>query len=410
MSISVNNLGAGESALLAALSAESRDDPYTPLAQLRTLGPALRHDAFDTTFLTGFRECQAVLGNPAFLVPDSSWLAREQPDWLAHPAADFFYSSLLGRNGAEHDRLRRPLAGAFGARQVAALTAKVERAAGELLDRFADACAEGGSADFQEHLGYPLPIAVVGELIGVPREGQGEFRRLGQDAACLLEPVRTEEGWARADRAVTELREFFTALLRERRHRPGDDLASRLLACAGTEGLSQAELTDLLLLLFVAGFETTAGLLGLSVLALLVHPEQLAQLRDDPALLPAAVEESLRWDGPILMTERLASRPTVVGGTPVPAGGSVTVVMGAANRDPERFPEPDAFRIDRDQGRGLAFGTGPHYCVGAALARLEGAVLLGKVIARFPRLALAGAPVRRDSACLRSLESLPLSC
>ena len=405
-----------EAALLAALAPQARENPYAALADLRSLAPVYRHDALDTSFLTRFADCHAVLANPGFIVPDRAWLLRERPEWLGRPAADFFYSSLLGTNAGDHERLRRPLSGAFGARQVAALTAAVGRTVEELLDRFADAACDGGAADFQALVGYPLPIAVMGELIGVPRGQQEQFRLLGQDVACLLEPVRSEADWERADQGVTALREYFAELLRERRARPGDDLLSNLLAHAdsadpGPTGrpLADRELADLLLLLFVAGFETTAGLLGLSVFALLTHPDQLALLRADPALLPGAVEESLRWDGPVLMTERLASAPTGIGGVAVPAGASVTVVLGAGNRDPQRYPSPEAFQVRRPVGRGLSFGAGAHYCLGAALARLEAAALLRRLLDRFPALVLAGQPVRRASACLRSFDALPLA-
>ncbi|RAJ38492.1 cytochrome P450 [Kitasatospora sp. SolWspMP-SS2h] len=422
-------------ALAAVFDPALRADPYGPLAVLREAAPVLYDEESGTRFLTGFADCQAVLAGPDFVVPDGPWLAREHPEWAARPAADFFYASLLGTNGAAHERLRGPLTAVFGPRRAAELSAGVEKVVDELLDRFEDATSDGGAADFQALVGYPLPVAVVGELIGVPRAEQERFHRLGRDAARLLEPVRSDEDWRRADTAVTALREYFTGLLRERRARPAEDLASALLARArpsaaraqqpadrrrpsaarersSTENeppLGERELADLLLLVFVAGFETTAGLLGTAVSALLAHPEQAALLRADPGLLPGAVEEALRWDGPVLMTERLAARPTEVGGVAVPAGGSVTAVLGAANRDPRRYPDPDAFLVTRPDVRVLSFGAGPHYCFGAALARLETAVLLGRLSARFPRLAPAGPPVRRASACLRSFDALPLA-
>ncbi|MFJ8439891.1 cytochrome P450 [Kitasatospora griseola] len=411
--------------LLSVFAPEARENPYAPLAELRRIAPVLHHEELDTRFLTGFADCQAALSSPAFAVPDRQWLERERPEWLAHPAADYFYTSLLGTNGPAHERLRGPLVRAFGPRRTGALAAAVEKTVDELLDRFADATSDGGAADFQDLVGYPLPVAVVGGLIGVPPADREHFHRLGRDAARLLEPVRSAEDWRLADRAVTALREYFARLLDERRARPAEDLASALLAQAAAGNAENAgstvnaesaehpltgqELADTLVLVFVAGFETTAGLLGLSVHALLTHPEQAAQLRADPGLLPGAVEESLRWDGPVLMTERLATRPTEVGGVTVPAGGSVTTVLGAANRDPRRYPDPDAFLVRRPERHVLSFGAGPHYCFGAALARLEGAALLGRLLTRFPRLAQAGPPVRRASACLRSFDALPLA-
>ncbi|WP_327071132.1 cytochrome P450 [Kitasatospora sp. NBC_01302] len=402
-----------EAALAAALAPDSGDGPYASLAVLREIAPVFhwRQGNLDTRFLTRFADCQAALSDPGFIVPDRDWLLRERPDWTGHPAADFFYSSLLGTNGPGHERLRRPVQRAFSARRVAALAAAVAGHVDALLDRFADATAHGGAADFQALVGYPLAVAVVGEVIGVPRADQERFHRLGRGAARLLEPVRTAADWQRADQAVLELRAYFADLLAQRRARPGEDLASSLQAHPdpAEPPLGGQELVDLLLLVFVAGFETTVGLLGTAVFALLTHPDQLALLRADPALLPGAVEESLRWDGPVLMTERLAARPMELGGTKVPAGGSVTTVLGAANRDPARYRDPDAFLVRRADVRVLSFSAGAHYCLGAGLARLEGCVLLERLFARFPALALAGAPVRRESAALRSFDVLPLA-
>ncbi|GLW72707.1 cytochrome P450 [Kitasatospora phosalacinea] len=398
-------------AVLAPGATSSPAGPYALLARLRESAPVLYDPETGTRFLTGFADCQAVLAGPAFAVPDAAWLHREHPDWAARPAADFFYASLLGTNGPAHARLRTPLTAAFGPRRAAELSAGVQRTVDELLDRFADALSGGATADFQALVGYPLPVAVVGELIGVPRADREQFHRLGRDAARLLEPVRSDEDWQRADAAVTALRAYFAGLLRERRARPAEDLATALLADRpGTHRpLGESELADLLLLVFVAGFETTAGLLGTAVHALLTHPDQTALLRADPGLLPGAVEEALRWDGPVLMTERLALEPVEIGGLPVPAGGSVTAVLGAANRDPRRHPDPDAFLVRRPDVRVLSFGAGPHYCFGAALARLEAVLLLGPLLDRLPGLVPAGEPVRRASACLRSFDTLPLA-
>lgn len=400
-------------ALASALSPENGESPYASLAALRKFAPVYHceQESLDTRFLTRFADCQAVLADPGFVVPDRAWLFRERPAWAARPAADFFYSSLLGTNGVGHERLRRPVQRAFSARRVATLAASVAEHVDALLDRFADATAHGAVADFQALVGYSLAVTAVGELIGVPRADQERFHRLGREAARLLEPVRTAADWERADQAVVELRAYFAALLAERRARPGEDLASGLQAHPdlAEPALSGQELADLLLLVFVAGFETTVGLLGTSVFALLTHPDQLALLRADPGLLPGAVEESLRWDGPVLMTERLAACPMEVGGVSVPPGGSVTTVLGAANRDPARYRDPDAFLVRRPDVRVLSFGAGAHHCLGAGLARLEGAVLLERLFARFPALALADAPVRRESACLRSFDVLPLA-
>lgn len=400
-----------EALLFSIFTPEGRVNPYPALAELRRTEPVYYNTGFNTYFLTRFADCQAVLTDPEFLVPDPDWCARELPDWRDRPSAEFFYSSLLRSNGTDHARLRRLVGGGFSARRVAALRHTVRDITARLLDDFADATSDGGSADFQELVGYPLPVAVVGHLIGVPGEEQRQFHRLGQDIGRLLEPVRSPEDWQRADLAVATLRAYFADLIALRRARPADDLTSVLLAVRDADDgrLSEAELVDILVLVLVAGFETTAGLLGLAVHALLAHPDQWDLIVSKPELAAQAVEESLRWDTPVQMTERIAAAPIDVAGVTVPAGANVTTVLAAANRDPERHADPDTFDIRRADIKVLGFSAGPHYCLGAALARVEGAELLEQLPTRFPSLAASGPPLRRDSISLRSFEELPLT-
>ncbi|MEU3708547.1 cytochrome P450 [Streptomyces catenulae] len=393
--------------LFSLFTPEGRENPHPALEALRRTAPVYHDPDLDTFFLTTFADCQAVLTDTAYRTPDLTWCEENLPDWREHPAADFFYSSMLRANGADHTRLRRLAGKGLTPRRVTALRDAVERITDGLLDDLADATSDGGAANFQELVGYPLPVAVVGELLGVPEADGARFRALGSDASRLLEPVRTPEDWERADRAVEQLRGYFLELAERRRQEPADDLATALaLENAGT--LTEHELVDTLLLVFVAGFETTTGLLGLAVHALLRHPEQLARLAADPGLVPQAVEEALRWDTPVQMTERIAGRTGVIGGVPVPEGANVTTVLTAANRDPALHPDPHRFDVTRTGSRVLSFSGGPHYCLGAALARLEGAVALRRLLARFPRLASAGDPVRRESFSLRVFEDLPV--
>ncbi|WP_052850561.1 cytochrome P450 [Streptomyces avicenniae] len=400
-----------DAALLSLFTPEGRENPYPAYAELRRHTPVHHHAGLATYVLTRFADCHAVLTDPAFHTPGRAWCDREIPDWREHPGARFFYSSLLRTEGPDHSRVRRLVGGALGTRATRTLLPAVRALTRGLLDRFADATADGGTADFQELVGYPLPVAVVGHLIGAPPEDQGAFHRLGQDAGRLLEPVRSAEDWRRADAAVVALRGYFTDLVRRRRARPADDLTSALLAVRDADDgrLSGRELVDTLLLILVAGFETTANLLGLAVHALLTHPDQWRVLRERPEAAPGAVEETLRWDTPVQMTERIAARPAEIGGVTVPAGANVTTVLAAGNRDPARHPDPDAFTVLRADSKVLSFSAGPHHCLGAALARAEGAELLSQLVTRFPRLAPAGEPVRRASVSLRAFARLPLA-
>ncbi|MDI5970785.1 cytochrome P450 [Streptomyces sp. SL13] len=394
--------------LFSIFTPEGRENPFPALARLREIAPAYYDGDLDMVFLTSYADCQSVLSDPSFATPDAQWCRDRHPEWREHPSAEFFYSSLLLANDADHSRLRRLVGRGFTPRRVAALEPAVLATTDRLLDGLADAASHGSAADFQELVGLPLPVSVVGDLIGVPATDQPGFSQLGQDATRLLEPVRSPEDWVRTDRAVGELRSYFLELLAHRERRPADDLTSALLE-AGDEDTSRAELADLLLLVFVAGFETTTSLLGLTVHALLRHPDQLGLLLADPGAVPGSVEESLRWDGPVHMTERVARRATRIRGVEVPRGASVTTVLSAANRDPQEFADPDRFDVRRTGTRLLSFAAGPHFCMGAALARLEASVLVRRLFERFPGLAPAGPPVRRDSVTLRSFDRLPVT-
>ncbi|UNO38553.1 cytochrome P450 [Streptomyces sp. MST-110588] len=399
-----------QAVLFSVFTPEGRENPFPALETLREIAPVYYEKELDTFFLTTYADCQAVLTDPTFKTPDLTWCEDHLPDWREHPAADFFYSSMLRANQPDHTRLRRLVSGGFTARRVAALESAIEKITDSLLNDLADATCDGGSANFQNLVGYPLPVAVVGELIGVPEADRPQFWQLGRDASRLLEPVRSEEDWALADRAVTQLREYFRELAARRQRVPADDLVTTLIkAKEGDERLTEDEVIDTLALVFVAGFETTTSLLGLTTHALLTHPDQLALIKQDPDLVPQAVEESLRWDTPVQMTERIAGRKTEIGGVTVPEGANVTTVMAAANRDPRQHPDPHRFDVRRTGTKVLSFSAGPHYCLGAALARLEGSVAVRRLFERFPDLALAGTPQRRESFSLRAYENLPVT-
>ncbi|MDG5809327.1 cytochrome P450 [Streptomyces ossamyceticus] len=396
--------------LLSIFTPEGRENPFPALEALRETAPVYYDKDLDTYFLTTYAHCQAVLTDTAFRTPDLSWCEEHLPDWRDHPAADFFYASMFRANHPDHSRLRRLVNAGFTPRRVAALQSAVEDLTDGYLDALADASAHGRAVNFQELVGYPLPVAVAGELIGVPAADRPRFRRLGSDASRLLKPVRSPEDWARADAAVTELRAYFEELLQRRRREPREDLATVLLeAQEGQERLTRRELVDTLLLVFVTGFETATATLGLVTHALLTHPDQRDLVTGDPELAAQAVEEALRWDSPVLMTERIATERTEIAGVTIPVGANVTTVLTAANRDPAQFPDPHRFDVRRSGTKVLSFGAGPHYCLGAALARLEGTVAVRRLFARFPELAVSGVPVRRESYSLRVYENLPLT-
>jgi cytochrome P450 len=316
---------------------------------------------------------------------------------------------LLFLDPPDHTRIRSLVSKAFTPGRVRQLRAQVEAMVDELLDR----AEERGSLELIADLAYPLPVSVICELLGVPAVDRDVFRHWSSDASRLLDRDidLDEEAMQRGGEAIAGFTEHFVALIGERRESPRDDLLSALIAAEeGGERLSWEELLSTIILLFLAGHETTVNLIGNGALALLRHPGELERLRREPALGASAVEELLRYDSPVHVTARIATTDLEVGGTPVAEGEQVVVLVAAANRDPAVFPDPDRLDLGRPDNRHLSFSAGTHYCLGAALARLEGEVALGKLVRRFPRLELADPdPTYRDHLVLRGLRALPLS-
>jgi cytochrome P450 len=266
-----------------------------------------------------------------------------------------------------------------------------------------------GETNFIQAFAFPLPVNVIGELLGVPAADRAQFQTLVRDWAQVLEVV-TPDVLPSADRAATTMYDYLAGLAAERRRRPAEDLISALVqAEEAGDVLGEDELLTTAALLFAAGFETTTNLLANGLVALLRHPDQLRLLRDEPSLAQAAVEELLRYDGPVQLVGRVTFAPVELGGIEIPAGSHVVAYIGAGNRDPERFADPDRLDVRRADNAPLSFGGGIHYCLGAPLARLEAQVALPALVRRFPRLDLAGAPVRRDSLSIRGYTSLPVS-
>jgi cytochrome P450 len=384
---------------------EGREDPYPRYEALRRTAPvALAEDG--AVVLTRYADCQAVLQDPRFGRADADEMlnAVGLANWRDLPAIWTLNTSMLSINPPDHTRLRRLVSKAFTARRVEQLRASVA----DLVDRLA-AGLEGGG-DFVELFAFPLPVAVIGELLGVPEADRAAFQPLVRDWTMILD-VFTPEVLGRANVAAAEMRSYLGDLADERRRHPQEDLVSDLVSIAdGGDRLSADELVTMAALLFSAGFETTTHLLGNGLVALLAHPEQADALRDDPDLVPSAVEELVRFDSSVHITGRMALADTEVAGVPMPAGSRLVCYLGAANRDPERFAEPDRLDLARREGAPLSFGGGAHYCLGAPLARLEAQLAFPALLRRYPDLALSGDAVRRDSLTLRGYLSLPVEC
>jgi cytochrome P450 len=320
--------------------------------------------------------------------------------------------SLLYNNGPDHARLRGLYHQVFTPRKVAGLEPAILDFVDRQLDRMAEHGRDGEVLDFMTEFAYTVPSGVIATLLGIPEPDIPLFRPLVQKMADYLDTFGLDdEVLAAADDAVRQLRKYYAELVAARRAKPRDDLVTDLVAAldAGQHDVSDSELVSNLLLLFNGGFVTTINILGNGLPLLLERPDLVAALRTDESLLVGCVEELIRYQAPAQFVNRWASEDVEVCGIPVPKGGSVLVMIGAANRDPGRFPDPDRFDPERSDNRPLSFGAGPHVCMGGALARLEIRVALRQLLRRFPNLALAGGAVRSKQLFLPGYQTLPVT-
>lgn len=397
------------------MSPEGRADPHTRYRALRDLAPLHRSALGPLWVCTRYEDCRTVLRDNRFGKwipdPDAPEADIESPLFTTRrrpQAGEDEAHTLLMMNPPDHTRLRGLVSRGFTPKRVEALRPAVEAMTDEILDRMAVA----GSLEVLDVLGFPLPVRVIGELVGVPEADRDRFRPLVRAAATALEPGTSDEEADAAVEAFGELREYFAQLIALRRSDPRDDLASVLIAARDDdhEGdgarLSEQEMISTLILVFAAGFETTTNLIGNGLYALLRHPDEMTRVRDDPGLVPAAVEEILRWESPVQVDARRANEPADVAGEAIPEGDWLITLLGAANRDPAVFDDPEAFRVITRDMPALSFASGIHYCLGASLARLEGQVVFGRLLQRFDTIELTETPTWRNSLILRGLDRL----
>jgi cytochrome P450 len=395
-------------ALFGPAEAGARHAAYTALAATGPLHRITLPNGMPAWLVTAHDAVRAALSDPRLIKnPGPTPL-----EGLLPPAVNAAMNSdLLHNDPPDHTRLRRLVSGAFTRRRVDALAPRIQQIADGLLDDLTGALAEHGEADLIAAFAYPLPITVIGELLGVPAHDQAGFRAWSTTVA----------GGAAADRqawvdAATALVGFVRELVAAKRVHPADDLMSALVAARdGTDRLTEDELTSMVFLLLIAGHETTVNLIGNGMYTLLAHPDRHALLLAEPERLPATIEELLRFDGPVqVATFRWTSVPVQIGDTVIPAGEVVIPGLLAANRDAAAVADPDVFDPTREATAvgHLAFGHGVHHCLGAPLARLEARIALGSLLARLPdlRLAVPVAELRwRPSVLMHGLAALPVT-
>jgi len=403
-------------ALLADWAAPGgSEDPYPLYARLRALAPVHR-SASGGVYLTRYDDCAGVIRDPSLGAQSPAWMDQVRPGWREHPGLRLTHESFLFRDPPDHTRLRRMVSGAFTQRKAGAQRAHTAGLVTGALDVVADAGATGGTVDLQEVLATSLPISAVSHVLGVP---EADFPLLREPLEGLRLAADGRSGTMDltvVDQAAAALLDYFAGLAAQRRRDPQDDLISALVAIADPAAdapaagpsLTDVELLQSITLIFSAAIESMVDLLLNGTRALLLHPEQAKALRADPGLAAGAVEEALRYDPPVQAMGRITRSAVTVGGVDVPAGNRLLIMLGAANRDPDQFSAPDGFDIRRQGPPVLSFGGGAHFCLGAALARLQAGLFFPALLTRFPNLALAGPPVRRGLV-LRGFATFPVT-
>jgi cytochrome P450 len=391
---------------LRALPPEFYDDPYPTYRRLREISPVHRLPD-GALFLTRWADLDRVYRDTTIFSSDK--VIEFGAKYGATKLFEHHTTSLVFNDPPLHTRVRRLIAGALTPRAIALMQPGLMA----LVDRLLDAMAARGQADLIEDFAAAIPVEVIGNLLGVPANERGPLRDWSLAILGALEPVPTQAQHDAGNAAVTDFLAYLRDLVSRRRAAPGDpeqDVLTRLIAGeADGAKLSEQELLHNVIFLLNAGHETTTNLIGNGLACLLDHPDQKARLLEDPTLIDTAIEEFLRYESSNQLGNRRVVVDTAIGGVAAPAGTLVTLCIGAANRDPEKFDDPERLDIARRPNRHLAFGAGAHVCAGLALARLEGRIAIREFLARFPRYRAAASPTRGSRARFRGFLALPVT-
>ena|SRR2546427_1180710 len=389
---------------------EMLKDPYPAYKQLRETAPIFFSELMESWILTRYEDVDFSLRDPRFSA-DRGRARTRFSEMIQQQEAEFGpfgrTPTMLTADPPLHTRLRRLVSKAFTPRAVENLRPRIQ----EIVDQLLDEAEERGKFDLVTQLSYPLPVIVIAEMLGIPPEDRARFKHWSDAVVETLGgPFTPPDVMERARTSIMELADYFGEHIADRRQNPRDDLISGLVA-AEEQGqvLSEDEIFATLILLLIAGNETTTHLIDGGVLALLRNPDQAQLLRDDPALMPSAVEELLRYTGPVQGTGRVAMEPLEIAGQKVEELQLVFGVIGAANHDPAKFENPDRLDVKRNPTDHVAFGDGIHFCIGAPLARAEAQIAIGSLLRRFPKLTLLEEPTWGGTFIIRGPKSLRLS-
>jgi pimeloyl-[acyl-carrier protein] synthase len=389
-----------------------QDDPYPIYENLRSIDPVhqVKGFQFNQWFLSRYADVYAVLNDSRFRVDDL-------PDRLADKARHLQqgdFEALIATvshwlfflEPPDHTRLRSLVQKTFSSMKVELLRPKIEAIVAQLLDR-----VEGREMDAMMALAAPLPALVSSEMLGIPTDDRVLLTEWAYTLFHVFDQPLSLQDYQRINQVALKFKEYFGGLITDFRRKPQDNLMCHLIQLCDREGkLSEQELLGFLGMLFSVGQETTENLIGNGIFALLHHPQELKILQQNPLLISSALEELLRYDSPVQMISRTAIEPVEMDGKMIQSGDKVNLLLGAANRDPEKFPEPDRLNWNRKESSRLPFGSGIHYCLGAELARLQGQVALGSLIQRFPQMQLGAEKVeRRKNIVLRGFKVLPVT-
>jgi hypothetical protein len=384
-------------------------DPYPLYRRLRETAPVFRTALGDTWVISGFEHSRALLRDPRCGSPmdDDAVTGRVAIDGSPRRSRTGDSRPMLFMNPPDHTRVRGLVSRAFTPRRVERLRDEVTAMADGLLDDL------GGQGDFVESVAFPLPANVISALVGVPEEDRDWLRPIIADLVPTLEPTASAEVMDRADAAGEKVEGYLVDLIASRRADPRDDMLSALIqASDGEDRLSEVELQSNILLIYAAGFETTTHLLANMVRQLVAHPEQRRMVRDDRSLVPNTVEEVLRYDPPVHLDGRYVFEDIEIedagpdGAVTIEKGSSVITLLAGANRDPAVCPDPETFDVTREDIQLMSFGSGIHYCLGAALARLEAQVVLGRLLDRYDHWAITAEPTWQSRVTIRGVERL----